>query len=163
MRQNAQRNRPARHFKAEAGGTVADVKAHAAVQGAGNRTAQFAGRIQNAVRLAVIAVGNDVAATQQLGNFIEVRRIIADVYHQRQIAVFLLHSLGARQRRNAVFPHHAAAHPRLQADDKVGMALHRLLHRLGVDIGQIGQFVLGNQPDAGDIEQDIDFRHRFAG
>ena len=163
MRQNAQRNRPARHFKAEAGGTVADVEAHAALQGASYRTAQFAGRIQNAVRFAVIAVGNDVAAAQQIGDFIEVRRIVANVHHQRQIAVFLLNRLGARQRRNAVFSHHAAAHPRLQTNDKIGMTLHRLLHRLGVNIGHIGQFILGNQPDAGDIEQGIDFRRRFTG
>ncbi len=163
MRQNAQRNRPPRHLKAEAGGAMADIETHAALQSASNRAAQLAGRIQNAVRLAVIAVGNDVAAAQQIGDFIEVRRVIADVHHQRQIVVFLLNGLGARQRRNAVFADDAAAHPRLQADDKVGMTLHRLLHRGGVDIGHIGQLILRNQPDAGDVEQRINFRRRFTG
>ena len=33
------------------------------------------------------------------------------------------------------------------------MALHRLLHRVGVDIRHVGQFVLGNQPHAGDVQQ----------
>ncbi len=163
MRQNAQRNRPPRHLKAEAGGAMADIETHAALQSASNRAAQLAGRIQNAVRLAVIAVGNDVAAAQQIGDFIEVRRVIADVHHQRQIVVFLLNGLGVRQRRNAVFADDAAAHPRLQADDKVGMTLHRLLHRGGVDIGHIGQLILRNQPDAGDVEQRINFRRRFTG
>ncbi len=85
------------------------------------------------------------------------------MHHQRQIAVFLLNGLGARQRRNAVFADDAAAHPRLQADDKIRMTLHRLLHRSGVDIGHIGQFILRNQPDAGDIEQRINFRRRVTG
>lgn len=43
------------------------------------------------------------------------------------------------------------------------MTLHRLLHRGGVDIGHIGQLILRNQPDAGDVEQRINFRRRFTG
>ena len=85
------------------------------------------------------------------------------MHHQRQAAVFLLHRLRARQRRNAVFAHHAAAHPRLQADDKVRIAVDRLLHRLRVDIRHIGQFILGNQPDAGDVKQGINLGRGFAG
>ena len=85
------------------------------------------------------------------------------MHHQRQAAVFLLNCLCARQRRNAVFTHHAAAHPRLQADDKVRVAVDRLLHRLCVDIRHIGQFILGNQPDAGNVKQGINLGRGFAG
>jgi hypothetical protein len=41
--------------------------------------------------------------------------------------------------------------------------VHRLLHRIRVNIGHIGQLVLGNQPDAGDIEQRINFGGGLAG
>ncbi len=98
-------------------------------------------------------MGDDVAGTQQVGDFVEVWRVVANVHHQRQIAVLFLNGFGAFQRGNAVFPHHAAAHACFQADDKIRMALYRLFHRIGVDVGHIGQFVLGNQPDAGDVQQ----------
>ena len=108
-------------------------------------------------------MGDDVASAQQFGDFIEVRRVVANVHHQRQVAVFLLDGFSALQRRNAVFADHAAAHARFQADDKVRVARHRLLHRFRIDIGHIGQFVLGNQPHAGDVEQRIDVGRSFAG
>ena len=43
------------------------------------------------------------------------------------------------------------------------MALHRLAYRIGIDVGHIGQLVLGDQPDAGDVEQRKDLGGRAAG
>ena len=163
MRQNAHRNGPSGHFEAEAGGTVADIKPHAALQRAGNRAAQLTFWRQDAVRFAVIAVGNDVACAEPFGDFVEVRRVVADMHHQRQIAVFPLDGFRPLQRRNSVLADNAAAHARLQADDKIRVACDRLLHRIRVNVGHIGQLVLGNQPDAGDIEQRINVGSRFAG
>ena len=84
------------------------------------------------------------------------------MHHQRQIAVFLLNGLRPLQRRNPVLANHAAAHARLQADDKIRVACDRLLHRIRVNVGHVGQFVLGDQPDAGDIEQRINVGGRCA-
>ena len=142
---------------------MADIQTHAALQRRRNGGAQLAGGRQNAVRLAVVAVGDDVARAQQLGNFVEVRRVVANVHHQRQVAVLFLNGFGARQRRDAVVTDHAAAHARLQADDKIRVARHRLLHRVGVNIGHVGQLVLGNQPHAGDVQQGKDLGGGLAG
>ena len=153
MRQNAHRDGAFRHLKAEARRTVPHVQTHAALQGGGDGGAQLAGRRQNTVGFAVVAVGDDVAGTEQFGDFVEVRRVVADVHHQRQIAVLALDGFRALQRRNAVFTDHAAAHARFQADDKIRVAFYCLLHGIGINIRHIGQFVLGNQPDAGDVQQ----------
>ncbi|OMP12564.1 biorientation of chromosomes in cell division protein 1-like protein [Corchorus olitorius] len=43
------------------------------------------------------------------------------------------------------------------------MAFHRLFHRVGVNIGHVGQLVLGNQPHAGDVQQGKDLGGGLAG
>ena len=43
------------------------------------------------------------------------------------------------------------------------MAFHRLFHRVGVNIGHVGQLVLGNQPHAGDVQQGKHLGGCFAG
>lgn len=43
------------------------------------------------------------------------------------------------------------------------MAFHRLFHRVGVNIGHIGQLVLGDQPHAGDVQQGKHLGGGFAG
>ena len=85
------------------------------------------------------------------------------MHHQRQVAVLFLNRFRARQRGDAVFTDHAAAHARLQANDKIRVALHRLLHRVGVNIRHIGQLVLGDQPHAGDVQQGKHLGGGFAG
>ncbi|MNZ75581.1 hypothetical protein D3C78_940610 [compost metagenome] len=163
MRQNTHCDGALRHLEAKTRRAVADVKAHAALQRAGDGRAQFARRRKNAVRFAVVAVGDDVARTQQIGNFIEVWRIIADMHHQRQAAILLLHLFCARQRCDAVFTDHAAAHAGFQANDKIRVALHGLLYRIRIDIGHVRQLVLSDQPDAGNIQQRENRRAGFAG
>ncbi|CGX60157.1 Uncharacterised protein [Salmonella enterica subsp. enterica serovar Typhi] len=125
-----------------------DVQTHAARQRSCHRGAQLAVRPKNTVRLTVVTVGNDIARRQTLRYFVQIRRVIANMYHQRQVAVFLLHGFSAFQRRDAVNAYHAAAHPRLEADDKIRMAFYRLPNRISVNIGHVSQLVLGNKPNA---------------
>ena len=68
-------------------------------------------------------MGNNVAGGEQVGDFIEIRRVVADMHHQRQAAVFLLDLFGHLQRTDAVLPHHAAADARFDAENKTGQAL----------------------------------------
>jgi len=163
VRQNAHRDGAFCHLKAEARRTVADVQTHAAFQGGSDGCTQFAGWGENAVWLAVVAVGDDVARAEQFSDFVEVWRVITNVYHQRQVAVLFLDSFRTFQWRNAILTDHAAAHARFQANDKIRVTFNRLFHRIGVDVSQISQLVLRNQSNAGDVQQSVNLGCRFAG
>ena len=108
-------------------------------------------------------MGNDVTRAQALGDLIQVRRVVADVHHQRQVAVLFLHRFGAIQRGDAIFTDYAATHTCLQTDDKIRVAFHRLSHRISVNIGHVGQLVLGDKPNARDIQQRIHLGGSFPG
>ena len=45
-------------------------------------------------------MGNDVTCAQALGDLIQVRRVVADVHHQRQITVLRLHRYSSDAGRN---------------------------------------------------------------
>ena len=65
----------------------------------------------------------------------------------------LLQGLGHAQRLQTVFSDHAAAHPRLDADDKVGVAANGCRGKIHIEVPAIRQLVLAQQTDAGDVEQ----------
>ncbi len=161
--QNALRYRHPGDLKTETGTAVADIELHAARDSLFNGGLEFALRRQNAVGFAVKAVGDDVARGEQIRNLVKIGRIVANVDHQRQPAALLLNRLRADQRLDTVFTHHAAADARLQAHDKIGQPGHRLLHRLAIDLPHVGQFVLGDDTGAGDVDQGINLGLRRAG
>lgn len=142
---------------------MVDIEMYVVLQSVSNRVVQFVGRIQNVVWFVVIVVGNDVVVVQQIGDFIEVWWVIVDVYYQWQIVVFLLNGFGVCQWCNVVFVYYVVVYLCFQVDDKVGMMLYCLFYCGGVDIGYIGQFILCNQFDVGDVEQCINFCCCFMG
>ena len=161
--QNALRDGDACHLEAEAGAAVADVHPDAARDGIAHRRLQFTLRRQHAVGLAVKAVGDDVACGETLGDLRQIRRVIADMHHQRQTADPLLDRFGFDQRLNAVLADYAAAHARLQADDKAGQPFYGLLHRVAVDLPHIRQLALRHDAGARDIDQRVDLGGGGAG
>ncbi|MNJ71907.1 hypothetical protein D3C77_685030 [compost metagenome] len=64
------------------------------------------------------------------------------MYHQRQLLVFLLDLFSQYQRFGAVLAHDAAAHTRLDTNDKSRLAVDGLFDLLLIDIRHIGQFIL---------------------
>ena len=79
---------------------------------------------------------------QQGDDLVQIRRRVAHVHHQRQVAIGLLDLLGHAQGLQTAFTHHAAAHARLDADDEAGMAPDGRLGEDGIDVCRIRQLVL---------------------
>ena len=128
---------------------MADVEQETPLHRLTHRLAQLAGRGQDAIGLAVEAVGQQIAIPQQGDDLVQIRRRVAHVYHQRQPTVGLLQCLGHAQRLQAVLTHHAAAHPRLDADDEAGVAGNGRRGEIHVEVPAVGQLVLAQQADAG--------------
>ncbi len=144
-----------RDLEAEAGAAVADVEQETPLHRLTHRLAQLAGRGQDAIGLAVEAVGQQIAIPQQGDDLVQIRRRVAHVYHQRQPTVGLLQCLGHAQRLQAVLTHHAAAHPRLDADDEAGVAGNGRRGEIHIEVPAVGQLVLAQQADARDVEQGV--------
>ncbi|MNQ82121.1 hypothetical protein D3C85_971650 [compost metagenome] len=101
-------------------------------------------------------MGQQIPVSQQGDYLVEIRRRVAHVHHERQLAVVPLDLFSHAQGLQAVLAHHAAAHPRLDADDEGGVTPNGRLGQLRVYVGGVGQFVLAQQADAGDVEQGMD-------
>ncbi len=93
--------------------------------------AQLAFRRQNTVRLTVVTVGNDIAAVRRSPRFrpdpAGYCQYMPSAAGCRFLAAWLWRAF---QRRDAVNAYHAAAHPRLEADDKI-RTFYRLPDRIG--------------------------------
>ncbi len=92
-------------------------------------------------------MGDDIATGQQIGDLVQIRRVVADMHHQRQLAVSRWISLANTSGRVPFLPTTLLL-MRLDADDKTGMVGDGPAGLVRFDVRQLRQLVLPQQADA---------------
>ena len=131
---------------------MADVEQEPRRIASAHRLAQFTRRGQDAVGLAVEAVGQQIAIPSRATISSRSGGVLPTCTIGGRLPVACWICLAMRRVADR-FHHHAAAHARLDADDEAGMAPDGLPGRGRIDVCRIRQLVLAQQADAGDVEQ----------